>query len=130
MAKYLAMAKRLLGEFRTIKIELVARDLNSLADTLTGLGFVFEGEIGRTIVVDSILILSHEVFQKLVVVNTEMGSSWIDPIINFLQHNKKPEDKREAHKLRIKASRFWISPFGNLYKRLYLGPCCASPRAL
>ena len=70
MAKYLAMAKCLLVEFRTIKTEQVARDLNSHANALAGLASVFEGEIGRTITVDSISVRSYEVFQELVLVNT------------------------------------------------------------
>ncbi|GFS41376.1 hypothetical protein Acr_00g0073960 [Actinidia rufa] len=40
-----------------------------------------------------------------------------------------PDDKREAHKLRIKAARFWISPSGDLCKRSYQGPylLCVHP---
>ncbi|GFY85297.1 hypothetical protein Acr_04g0000350 [Actinidia rufa] len=32
-----------------------------------------------------------------------------------------PDDRKEAHKIRIKAARFWISPTGDLYKRSYQG---------
>ncbi|GFZ11580.1 hypothetical protein Acr_22g0009780 [Actinidia rufa] len=58
MAKYMAIAKTILTEFRAIQIEQVERDLNSHADALTGLASVFEGEIGRTISVDIIRNLS------------------------------------------------------------------------
>ena len=52
MAKYLEMAKPLITEFRAVKIEQLGRDLNSHTDALARLASVFEGEIGRTIVVD------------------------------------------------------------------------------
>ena len=45
MAKYLAIAKTLLMEFKVVKIEQVGRDLNSHADVLGGLASIFEEEI-------------------------------------------------------------------------------------
>ncbi|GFY96867.1 hypothetical protein Acr_11g0011730 [Actinidia rufa] len=45
MAKYLALARSLLTEFRAVKIEQVGRDLNSHADALESLASIFEGEI-------------------------------------------------------------------------------------
>ena len=106
MAKYLIVVKNLLIEFRAIKIEKVGRDLNSHEDALAGLASVFEGETGWTIVVDLISAPSHEVSQESILVNTKLGPSWINPIINFLQHDKLSKDKRRAHKLRVKAARF------------------------
>ena len=46
----------------------------------------------------------------------------MDPIVNFLHHDKLPKDKKEAHKLRVNAAWFWISPSRDLYKRSYMGP--------
>ncbi|GFS46047.1 ovate family protein 13 [Actinidia rufa] len=60
MAKYLAVAKDFLKEFRAVNIEQVGRDSNAHVDTLAGLASVFEGEVGRTIVVELISALSHE----------------------------------------------------------------------
>ena len=116
MAKYLAIAKNLITGFKAIKIE-VGRDLNSHADALVGLASVFEGEIGQTITVNLISAPSHEMPQESILVNTELGPSWMDPIVIFLRHDKLSEDKRETYKLRIKIERFWISPIGDLYKR-------------
>ena len=74
-------------------------------DALVGLASVFEGEIGRTIAVDLISVPSIEMMQKSVLANTELGPSWMDPIVNFLRLDK--------------LSRIWICPFGDLYKRSY-----------
>ncbi|GFZ11140.1 hypothetical protein Acr_22g0005380 [Actinidia rufa] len=59
----------------------------------------------------------------------ELGPSSMDPVVNYLQSDKLLDDKREAHKLKIKAARFWISPSGDLYKRSYQGPymLCVHP---
>ena len=65
---------------------------------------IIEGEIERTIVVDVIPVPSLETPQELVLVNTELGSSWMDPIVNFIRHQKLLEDKKEMHKVRVKAA--------------------------
>ena len=46
MAKYLAVAKNLLTEFKAIKIEKVGMDLNSDVEALERLALAFEGEAG------------------------------------------------------------------------------------
>ena len=56
MAKYLAMAKKLLTEFRAIKIEQVGRDLNSYANALAGLALVFEHKSSRTVAIELISV--------------------------------------------------------------------------
>ncbi|XP_057508229.1 uncharacterized protein LOC130791101 [Actinidia eriantha] len=129
MAKYLRIAKSLISEFRTVKIEQVGRELNAHADSLTALAAIFEGEIGRTVAVNIISAPSIEDMQESVMVNTELGPSWMDPIVNYLRTDKLPDDKREAHRIRIKVARFWISPSGDLYKRSYQGPylLCVHP---
>ena len=86
MAKYLAVAKSLFTEFRVIKIKQVGRDLYSHVDALAGLASIFEGESGWTIVVKLVPIL--EMQQESVLVNTELDPSWMDPIVNFMQHDK------------------------------------------
>ncbi|GFZ14402.1 hypothetical protein Acr_24g0005920 [Actinidia rufa] len=93
------------------------------------LAAVFEGEIDRTVTVDVVSAPSIEETQKSVLVNTELGPSWMDPIVNYLCTNKLSDDKRDAHRIRIKAARFWISPSGDLYKRSYQGPylLCVHP---
>ncbi|XP_057464946.1 uncharacterized protein LOC130754714 [Actinidia eriantha] len=129
MAKYLRMAKGLISEFRMFKIEQVGRELNAHADSLAALAAVFEGEIGKMIAVDIIPIPSIEDMQESVMVNTELGPSWMDPIVKYLRTDELPDDKKEAHRIRIKAARFWISPSGELYKKSYQGPylLCVHP---
>ena len=37
--------------------------------------------MGQTIAVDLILALNHEISPEFILVNTELGLSWIDPIV-------------------------------------------------
>ena len=56
------------------------------------------------------------------VTHVRVGSSWMDPIIQFLSKEDLPEDKSEAEKIRRKAPRFWLSEDRKLYKRSFSGP--------
>ncbi|XP_057465711.1 uncharacterized protein LOC130755326 [Actinidia eriantha] len=129
MARYLQVAKNLLSEFQIVKIEQVGREFNTHADVLASLASAFEGDHGRTVAVDVVSTPSIEEAQSSVLVNTQLDPSWMDPIVNYLRTDQLPDDRKEAHKIRIKAARFWISPTGDLYKRSYLGPylLCVHP---
>ncbi|GFZ09156.1 hypothetical protein Acr_20g0009640 [Actinidia rufa] len=122
MAKYLNMAKSLISEFRVVKIEQVRRELNAHVDALVALASIFEGDIGRTVTVHIVSVPSIKEEPKSVLVNTELGPSWMDSIVNYLRTDKLPDNKREAYKIRVKAVSFWISPSEDLYKRSYQGP--------
>ncbi|GFZ15662.1 hypothetical protein Acr_25g0000710 [Actinidia rufa] len=129
MEKYLKVARNLLSEFRAVKIEQVGREFNTHADALASLASTVEGDLGRTVAVDVISVPSIEETQSSIFVNTQLGPSWMDPIVNYLRTDQLPDDRKEAHKIRIKAARFWISPSENLYKRSYQGPylLCVHP---
>ena len=77
MEKYLRMAKSLISEFKAVKIEEVRRELNAHADSLAALASVFEGEISRIVAIDIVSVSSIDEAQKPVLVNTELGPSWI-----------------------------------------------------
>ena len=38
--------------------------------------------------------------------------SWMDAIVSYLKDDVLPEDKKAAHKLKLRAARFWLSPYG------------------
>ncbi|GFS40490.1 hypothetical protein Acr_00g0068850 [Actinidia rufa] len=108
---------------------VVGRELNAHANALASLASTFEGDHGRTVAVDIVSVPSIEATHSSVLVNTQLGPSWMDPIVNYLRADQLPDDRKEAHKIRIKAVRFWISPTGDLYKRSYQGPylLCVHP---
>ena len=52
----------------------------------------------------------------------QSGLSWIDSVAAFLSFEQLPSDKKEAHKLRNKALRYYLDPQGKLYKKSLFGP--------
>ena len=64
--------------------------------------------------------------------HVRVGTSWMDPIIQFLSKVVLPEDKSDVEKIRRKAPRFWLSKDQKLYRRSFLGPnlLCIHPEAL
>ena len=110
MAAHLVITKTL----HAIKIEHMERDLNSHMDVLAGLASTFEGENVQIITVDFVSVSTYKTHQESFLSNTELGPRWIDPSMEILLHEKLPNDKREVHKLQVKATCFWISPMGHL----------------
>ncbi|XP_025625291.1 uncharacterized protein [Arachis hypogaea] len=45
-----------------------------------------------------------------------LGSSWLDPITNFLEHDKLPNDEKDAAKLRREAARYAVIQ-GQLFRK-------------
>ena len=52
----------------------------------------------------------------------DLGPSWMDPIIGYLRDDRLFEDKNEAHIIKLKAARFWLSSDDKLYRKSYTGP--------
>ena len=63
--------------------------------------------------------------------HVRVGTSWMDPIIQFLSKDILPKDRSEAEKIRRKAPRFWLSKDQKLYKASFSGPylLCIHPEA-
>ncbi|XP_028099678.1 uncharacterized protein LOC114299190 [Camellia sinensis] len=59
----------------------------------------------------------------------EMGPSWMDAMVMFLMDGKLPDDRKEAHKTRLRSARFSLIAEGHLYKRSFTGPLlrCVHP---
>ncbi|GFS36152.1 hypothetical protein Acr_00g0044380 [Actinidia rufa] len=98
MAKYLKVAKNLLSEFRAVKIKQVGREFNAHAYALASLASIFEGDIGRTVTVDVISVPSIEETQISILVNTELGPSWMDPIRKLFATDQLPDAKKRRIK--------------------------------
>ena len=52
----------------------------------------------------------------------DLGPSWMDPMVAYLKDDQLPENKTEAHKTRLKVTRFWLSPDGRLYMKSFTRP--------
>ncbi|XP_028058867.1 uncharacterized protein LOC114262698 [Camellia sinensis] len=127
MATYAEQAKNLIKKFQAIGVEKIGREGNGHADALACLGSSIDSRGGRKIWVEYVPQPSIQLVEM--VLCTDLGPSWMDPLLAFLKNGTLPEDKKEAHKTRHRAARFWVSPSGNLYKKSYMGPylLCVHP---
>ncbi|XXG88270.1 hypothetical protein AAC387_Pa12g0503 [Persea americana] len=122
MVAYLAHAKGLLSEFERAEVQQIGRESNSHADALTSLASAVEAQNKRIVEVETLQGPSIELQRPQQLMCVDLGLSWMDPIIAYLKDDQLPEDKTEAHKIRLKATRFWVSPDGRLYRNSYIGP--------
>ena len=122
MVAYLAHVKQLISQFERTEVKQIGRESNSHADALANLASAVKAKNKRTVEVETLEKPSIELQPTRQVLCVDLGPSWMDPIIAYLRDDQLPEDKNEAHKIRLKAAQFWLSPDGRLYRKSYTGP--------
>ncbi|XP_057780030.1 uncharacterized protein LOC130998612 [Salvia miltiorrhiza] len=108
MVTYLGKVKELQSSFEEFTIAQVPRGDNSHADALANLGSSIQATEPKTI---PIVCLKWSAIQKdkedqEVEVSPEQ--TWMTPIMEYLEHDKLPDDRNEARRLRAQAARFSI----------------------
>lgn len=122
MTVYMKTANSLLAKFDHHELNQITWDQNTHADALACLASTINSEIKQIIEVQFVpepSIASSESVQVNVI---KPSLSWMDPIAAFLSSEQLPMDKKEAHKLRNKALRYYLDPQGKLYKKSLSGP--------
>ncbi|XP_028054329.1 uncharacterized protein LOC114258558 [Camellia sinensis] len=105
MATYAEQAKNLIRKFQAIRVEKIGREGNGHADALACLGSSVDSRDDRKIWVEYVPQPSIQLVEM--VLCTDLGPSWMDPLLAFLKNGNLPKDKKEAHKTRHRAVRFW-----------------------
>ncbi|XP_028113210.1 uncharacterized protein LOC114311294 [Camellia sinensis] len=121
MAKYQALVREEIRKFPAIRVEQINREENNSADELAGLTST-QTAFPNPLMIEFLPQPSIEEPEATEVLCTDLGPSWMDPIIAFLKDRVLPEEKKAAHKIRAKSERFWLSPSGALSKRSFTGP--------
>uniref|UniRef100_A0A2N9FCE9 Uncharacterized protein n=1 Tax=Fagus sylvatica TaxID=28930 RepID=A0A2N9FCE9_FAGSY len=129
MLSYLSIAKSLLSKFDSVEVEQIRREYNSHADILAKLATVLDSDLHRTVTVEVLSAPSTLIDIEDRVGGTCTESSWMDPLIAYLRDDCLPKDPKAANVVKRKASRYWLSKEGNLYKRSFSGPylLCVHP---
>ncbi|XP_028058479.1 uncharacterized protein LOC114262317 [Camellia sinensis] len=107
-------------KFAAIRVEQINREENNAADELAGLAST-QSAFPNPLMIDFLPRPSIEEPEVPKVLCTDLGPSWMDPIITFLKDRVRPEEKKAANKIRAKSERFWLSPSGALYKKSFTG---------
>ena len=129
MAAYVQVVKELMQHFEDVQITQVGRSYNSHADALANLASAIDSGMSRKVEFGYIDQPSIDREAIQLVACAELGPSWMDPIISYLTDDVLPDDKKEAHKLRLKSARFYLSSSGKLYRKSFMGPLlqCVHP---
>ncbi|XXG88794.1 hypothetical protein AAC387_Pa12g0960 [Persea americana] len=122
MAAYLACARGLLSQFERTEVRQIGRESNSHADALASLASAVEAGNKRTIEVETLREPSIDLQRPRQLMCLDLGPSWMDLIIAYMKDDQLPEDRTEARKIRLKATRFWLSPDSKLYRKSFTGP--------
>ena len=129
MMTYLSITKSLLSKFDYVQVEQIRKEYNSHADILAKLATALESDLHRTVTVEVLNAPSTLIDTVDRVCGTSTEASWMDPLIAYLQDDCLPQDPKAANVIKRKASRYWLSKEGNLYKRSFSGPylLCVHP---
>ena len=120
MSAYAKEVIRLTALFQNCRLLQVSRDDNTHADALANLASSIHTGKTSTIMIDymsgpSIEPENTEQQAKCV----DMGPSWMDAIVAFLKERKLLEDRKKAHKVRLKSARFFLTEDGHLFRRSF-----------
>ena len=122
MVAYLIGAKKLLAEFKHVRVEHISRDLNGHADALANLASALAPELRQiiSIGVQNLPSVGREITNG--VCSVDQSISWMSLILAYLKDDVLPEDRKKADRIRRIAPRYWVSKEGHLYRRSYTGP--------
>ncbi|XP_072083612.1 uncharacterized protein [Arachis hypogaea] len=110
LQKYLEKVKELAKQFEEVVVQHVLRERNTRADLLSKLASTKPGVGNRSLIQG--MIKEPAVALHL----TKIGPSWMDPITDFLENGKLPEDEKEAKALRREAAKYAIIQ-GQLFRK-------------
>ena len=121
MSVYLATVRRLLDKFESVHVAQIGREHNSHVDILAKLATTLESDVQRIVCIETLDRPSFQ-NQRISVCSVSSQPSWMDPILSYLVDNKLPEDRKETNMIKRKASKYWVSKEGLLYRRSFTGP--------
>ncbi|XP_025652914.1 uncharacterized protein [Arachis hypogaea] len=110
LQKYLEKVRELSKLFEEVTIQHVPRERNTRADLLSKLASTKPGFGNRS------LIQGMAKEPTVALHLTRLSPSWLDPIANFLESDKLPDDEKEAKVLRREVAKYAIIQ-GQLFKK-------------
>ncbi|XP_072071792.1 uncharacterized protein [Arachis hypogaea] len=100
LQKYLEKVRELTRQFQEITVQHVPRERNTWTDLLSKLASTKPGA-------DNWSLIQGMVKEPMVALQlAKLNPSWLDPITNFLEHGKLPDDEKAAKTLRREAAKY------------------------
>ncbi|XP_072080951.1 uncharacterized protein [Arachis hypogaea] len=110
LQRYLEKVRELTRQFQEITVQHVPREKNTRADLLSKLASTKPGADNRSLIQG--MVKEPTVALHL----AEASPSWLDPIINFLEHGTLPDDEKATKMLRREAAKYAIIQ-GQLFRK-------------
>ncbi|XP_015931831.1 uncharacterized protein LOC107458132 [Arachis duranensis] len=110
LQKYLEKVRELSKQFEEVTIQHVPREMNTRAYLLSKLASTKPGVGNRSLIQG--MVKKPAVALHL----TKLGPYWLDPIIDFLENGKLPDDEKAAKALRMEAAKYTTIQ-GQLFKK-------------
>ena len=101
MQQYLNLVRHQISQFREAKLNRIPREQNTAVDQLAKSASLGESD-------DTMEIVRQSSIQAIEVNPINAETSWMTPIISYLQGGILPNDQHEARQLKVCASRFII----------------------
>ena len=129
MQEYLGQVRRMQTKFESFDLSHIPRGENTHADSLATFATSSAQNLPRVIIVKDLCLPTPTRKDLLQIHQVNLGLSWMDSILLFLERDILPEEKPEAEKIRRKAPRFWLSEDKKLYKCSFSRPylLCVHP---
>ncbi len=109
MLQYLNLVQHQIIKFDELKLTRIPREQNTAADQLARSASSNESN-------DEVEVVRHSSLQTIEVNPIETKNCWMTPIISYLERGTLPDDRHEAKRIKVRASRFTILQ-GTLYKK-------------
>ena len=123
---YFQMATRLIEKFDEVSLEHIPRNENRMADALANFATTLalsEGEKANVPICNRWVLSCTEEYASAtnaISISIVKDDDWRQPLIDYLEHGKLPEDPHHKTEVRRRAPRF-IHYKGTLYKRSFDG---------
>ena len=101
MQGYLAKVQYAQAQFKSFVLKKVPRGQNFHADSLAMLATSLWSNLPRVVIVKDMDSFSFTRGPLVEVHSIQVGPSWMDPIVTFLEQGLLPKDKGEAKKVRL-----------------------------
>lgn len=132
MMSYLKDIGILKHQFKKVEILQISKGKNSNADSLATLASSMANPLSRIVSIELLPFTSVSPSDKALVLSIHSSTSWMDPLVTYLQNGILLEDKKEAEWVRCRSPRHCVSEEGKLYKRSYSRPylLCMHPEVV
>jgi hypothetical protein len=121
MKLYLSLAQDMQASLKKFSIVKIPREQNEEADLLARMGSATTKDSERKAEVSVQILAQPTITKNATILALEVVPPWADELVDYLQKDNFPSDKKAAVKLKARAAQFTLVN-GMLYKRGFMLP--------